>query len=91
MSSLHIINSPSANLWREMARAITADDAIVVIENGVYALQNPALQQYFANQACYAIAADLKARSITSHSATSIDYPAFVELCAQFDKTMSWL
>ena len=102
MPVLHIVNkSPfDRNALDTCLRLAKADSAIVLIEDGIYAVQkNTAIaekmQQALARHQVYALKPDLDARGISSESAIDgislLDYDGFVALTTDYDKLQSWL
>ncbi len=74
--------------------ALSPDDAIILIEDGVIAaLQPPFNGQSEMSLSVFALKADLLARGLTerlSNTVTIIDDAEFVELCCKYSKTISW-
>ena len=102
MSVLHIVNkSPyDRNSLDSCLRLAKADAAILLIEDGIYAVQKNAaatdkMEQALKNHAVYALEPDLKARGVSPDSMidgiTLIDYDGFVKLTTEHDKLQSWL
>ena len=102
MSVLHIINkSPfDRNSLDSCLRLAKADSPILLIEDGIYAVQkNTAaadkMQQALANHPVYALRPDLQARGINPDNIIDgislVDYDGFVELTIEHDKLQSWL
>ena len=95
---LHIINkSPfSHSALSDCLRVCTAEAAILLIEDGVYAALRDgewAKQLMLAGAAVFVLAPDITARGldqrIENHFAR-IDYAGFVELCCSNNPTQSW-
>ena len=92
---LHIVSrSPFSHdaLQRCLACAC-AEDAILLIEDGVYALS--AADRFLAVSpvsAIYALNVDCQARGLSApaNPVQEVDYGGFVDLSARFDKTVSW-
>ena len=102
MSVLHIVNkSPyDRNSLDTCLRLAKADSAILLIEDGIYAVQKnaAAAEQVKAgmNQhRVYALKPDLQARGISEDNMIDgislVDYDGFVELTTEYDKLQSWL
>ena len=102
MSVLHIVNkSPfDRNSLDSCLRLAKADSPILLIEDGIYALQeNTAatdkMLQALANHPVYALRPDLQARGISPDSiidgVSLVDYDGFVKLTTEHDKLQSWL
>ena len=92
-STLHIIDQPlAAEALTAQLSLFTAHDGLIFIQDGCYSLKSPAilsrLQQ--STLTCYALIDDLQARNISAESITSINYPAFVDLSLEYNKTISW-
>lgn len=88
MSTLHIINrSPwSSDSWRRCLATLTPGDAILLIEDAVYAVTRDDLP---AN--CFVLEPDLSARGLTTTSRTScVNYAGFVDLVCQYARSISW-
>ena len=82
---LHTINKPAA--WQQCHELIAADDAVLLIEDGVYlALENPALN-------CYVLEADASARGLEEKLGQSVSlatYSDFVRLSLEAEKVCAW-
>lgn len=102
MSVLHIINkSPyDRNSLDTCLRLAKADSAIILIEDGVYAVQKNAaaaeqVRAAMQQHQIYALQADLQARGVSENSMIDgislVDYDGFVELTTEYDKLQSWL
>ena len=105
MSSLHLINNVSAQTWQQLQRALQVADSVVLLGDAVYLLQqlqhtaatitapHPAATILSKHQS-FALTDDLQARQIiTGDNCTTerIDYDSWVQLCVDYDKTISWL
>ena len=95
MSSLHTINrSPSKGLLETCASVLTQGDAVLFIEDGVYyCMQQDCWPDLLADVSVFSLREDMCARGILDRNATSaklIGYEQFVELCCEYDKTVSW-
>jgi tRNA 2-thiouridine synthesizing protein B len=102
MSVLHIINkSPyDRNSLDTCLRLARPDSAILLIEDGVYAVRagssaSAKLQQALENHPVYALQPDLQARGVPPESLIDgiklVDYDGFVKLTTEYEKTQSWL
>ena len=102
MSVLHIVNkSPfDRNSLETCLRLAKAESPILLIEDGIYAVQkNTAatdkMQQALAKHQIYALRADLQARGISPDNMIEgislVDYDGFVKLATEHDKLQSWL
>jgi tRNA 2-thiouridine synthesizing protein B len=95
---LHTINkSPySHRCLAECLRACSADDAILLIEDGVYAAlaDSDSVESLLTKtSAVYALQPDIAARGLTDRIASeikAIDYDGFVQLCIDQPKMMAW-
>jgi len=95
---LHTINkSPYSNrCLAECLRVCSADDAILLIEDGVYAALagNDWIKQLLAKTtAVYALQADAAARGLADRIATevkAVDYAGFVQLCCEQPSMLAW-
>lgn len=93
---LHILNkSPDhASTLQQCLNAIKPADSLILIEDGVYALSYQAVVDRLpAKVHLYVLQDDCVARSISINSSrvSAVDYPRFVELVTQHQKTLSWL
>lgn len=89
--TLHLIQkSPfSSSVLKDCLNLINEDDCILLMQDGVYAQQDPALLAL--SNVTYIIEDDATARGIQSHNHTQcINYQDFVELCAKSDNVISW-
>jgi len=102
MSVLHIVNkSPfDRNSLDTCLRLARAGSAILLIEDGVYALRAntsaaASLQQAMADHAIFALEADMQARGLPADTTIDgvelVDYDGFVRLATEYDKLQSWL
>ncbi|MCW8884882.1 MAG: sulfurtransferase complex subunit TusB [Motiliproteus sp.] len=95
---LHTVNkSPhTSNCLQSCLRTLSDQDALLLIEDGVYAADN-----HYANQTealgeeitLYVLKADVDARGLQNRLSSRfqvIDDAAFVDLCVQYPKTQSW-
>jgi tRNA 2-thiouridine synthesizing protein B len=102
MSVLHIVNkSPfDRNSLDTCLRMARPSSAILLIEDGVYAVQGNSaaatkLKQAMENHPVYALQPDIQARGVSEENMldgiTLVDYDGFVELATEYDKLQSWL
>jgi tRNA 2-thiouridine synthesizing protein B len=102
MPVLHIVNkSPfERNSLDTCLRLAKADSAILLIEDGIYAVQknttaSTKLQQALGNHPVYALQPDLQARGVNPNNMIDgislVDYDGFVQLTTEYDKLQSWL
>ena len=102
MSVLHIVNkSPyERNSLDTCLRLARPDSAVLLIEDGIYAVQkNGAAAEQLKNamqqHQVFALAPDLQARGISEDSMLDgiqlVDYDGFVKLSTEYDKLQSWL
>lgn len=88
MSTLHIVNqSPwSSDSWDRCLSVLSEGDALILIEDAVYAVSRDDLP---AN--CFVLEPDLLARGLTAKgTATCVGYSGFVELTCQHHRSVSW-
>lgn len=96
MATLHLINrSPArSDALAACLRVLAAEDALLLIEDGVYAaVEDAAAAAALTGHVCHALAADVAARGLQRHLARDvrvIDESGFVALAAQCDRVMSW-
>lgn len=89
MKNLFIINQPQK--LDEAKPYIAEHDAVLLIEDAVVLASNEATQPQFLK---YVLEEDLTVRGLKKKAAngwTLIDYPQFVELTLQYNKSVSWL
>lgn len=102
MSTLHTINkSPfDRNSFGSCMRVISDGDAILFIEDGVYAATagtsfSDAVKAATNSHTVYVLGPDLSARGMSNDSVVEginvVDYEGFVDLVVEHDKTNSWL
>jgi tRNA 2-thiouridine synthesizing protein B len=102
MSVLHIVNkSPyERNSLDTCLRLAKANSAILLIEDGIYAVQRNSagadkIQQALDNHPVYALQPDLQARGINPDNMVDgislVDYDGFVKLTTEYDNLQSWL
>ncbi len=92
---LHTVNrSPHQNSSLADCLALCADDdAVLLIEDGVYAAIAPGAALREAPDKVYALQADIDARGLGSRLAegvTVVDDAGFVRLATEHDKVVSW-
>lgn len=96
---LHTLNkSPYQHqALKSCAEFCTTDDALILIEDGVYAIHHPDLALIVkSGTQVFALEADVKARGLTTLSTTASDqcelvsYDRFVALCVEYPKQKSW-
>lgn len=91
---LHIVaTSPfCTDALQRCLQLATTEDAILLIEDAVLALHGSS--DFFATsptQALFALEPDCLARAMTpSARFTKVNYEGFVDLVAQYDKSVSW-
>lgn len=98
MSSLHTVNKPprSGSALAECLRAARPGDAVLLIEDGVYAAAtgSDALPRIQADGLrLYALRADIAARGLERHLADGVelvDDAGFVGLCCEYRTVCSW-
>lgn len=89
--TLHIVSkSPGcSNALRGCARSFVAGDALLLIEDGVYAL-TASLPSDIPEQAVYYLEADVSARGLKAVLGQGIDDADWVELCSKQNPVVSW-
>lgn len=98
---LHIVNkSPyEKNALASCLAHATKDSAVLLIEDGVYAVAQggraePELRQAMGRVSVYALSPDLEARGIKDRvidGVKLVDYGGFVDLVAEHRTNQSWL
>ncbi len=95
--TLHTLNKSPAEsrAMQDCLTGLSAGDAIILIENGVYAALNSYAQQFAVldpSVELYVLSADLEARglSMLNPRFQPADYDQFVALSCQHDKVVSW-
>ncbi len=92
---LHIVNkSPyRQQALHDCAEFCGPQDALVLIEDGVYAVNHPDLALIInRGTRVFAIKADALARGLAAENAQCefVDYDRFVALCVEYPKQKSW-
>ncbi|WP_299203395.1 sulfurtransferase complex subunit TusB [uncultured Amphritea sp.] len=95
--TLHLINkTPSeSSALRDSLSAVSNGDALLLIENGVYAAM-PAYAELFTrlpgSVQCYLLEDDAIARGLKdlNQDFRAIGYDGFVELSCRYGKVVSW-
>ncbi|ACV26990.1 sulfurtransferase complex subunit TusB [Kangiella koreensis] len=91
MKSLYIINQPQK--LNQALPFISEHDGILLIEDAVVVATYNSVQ--VNHQTLYVLVEDLIARGLKDKAGaeqwTLVDYPQFVELTLQYDKSVSWL
>ena len=95
MSSLHTVNrSPDSNLLEICIKVVSAGDAILFIEDGVYYCNSPIkLKTITETVKVYGLREDMLTRATLAKAmdnVEAIDTARFVELCCEYDKVVSW-
>ena len=95
MSCLHTINrSPENKLLKSCLSVISAGDAILFIEDGVYYCASQIdLQTIAESVKVYGLREDMLARAtlpMIVDGVEAIDTAGFVSLCCEHDKVVSW-
>ena len=102
MSLLHIVNkSPfERNSLDSCLRLAKKDSAILLIEDGIYAILNNSssskkMSQALSRHSVYALRPDIEARGIDPdkiiEGISLIDYDGFVKLTTECSNVQSWL
>ncbi len=88
MKNLHTLNKTGQPL-ELCLRSINPEDAIILIEDGVYNLLTAS--ERLNTCTVYVLHPDAMARGVKyPEPFTSIDYIEFVKLTSQYDKVLSW-
>lgn len=92
MATLHLLYSIES--LNDCQKALSSDDAILLLQEGVYLLANNCPLPISIE--CYALQADIDARGITlahtkKNNLSIIDDATFVDLVMQFTNNISWL
>ena len=95
MSCLHTINrSPNSNILESCIKVVSAGDAILFIEDGVYHCTSAIALRFIPETVKgYGLRDDILARATltkTMDKIEIIDTARFVELCCEHDKVVSW-
>ena len=92
LQSLHIVTrSPhGSDALGRCLQSVAQHDGVLLIEDGVYG--SAILADVVSTQTikAYVLQADLEARHQRPNGLEIIDYDGFVQLCAQYSKTISW-
>ncbi|MCF6764934.1 sulfurtransferase complex subunit TusB [Thiotrichales bacterium 19S3-7] len=92
---LHKLNSTSQKALDDLESLINHNDALILIEDAIYLpYLYPNLLEPFKSHPIYIIESDVHARGMTQTLAQNnfelINYDQFVELCCQYEKSLSW-
>ena len=96
MTTLHTLIKPPSNapLVEKLLATAQKNDALVLLEDGVYQLESDRFLNHAAhkNLIIRVLESDAYARGINLDKAQGllIDYSDFVSLCTQHDKVLSW-
>jgi len=99
MSTLHIVSSSpfQTHALQSALKVVLKGDAILLIENGVYAaVDGPEMAQMLAGAAdssrVYALEEDLNARALPSLAkhVIKVGYTDFVQLVCQHHNSVNW-
>lgn len=96
--TLHTLNSSArehAALLKILLRCASAGDSLLLIENGVYNIADPAILAKISNAglAVYCLQADAIARGLQNYEnsiAKIVDNNQFIELSCSHQKVISW-
>lgn len=89
---LHILTqSPATESFRHCLSALAKNDAVLLIQNAVYAETDKDLANAGVKN-IYALTADRQARGLNTdpEGIELIDYAGFVALTLEYDKTVTW-
>ncbi len=92
---LHTLNAlPASTAFRDCMATIGADDALLLLGDGVYALLPEAWKALVQkNATVYVLADDLAAAGLTEslpESVNAVDYAGFVALTETYPRQMAW-
>lgn len=95
MSTLHVINKTVESLWQSCASVLSKGDALLLIEDAVYAAlpAQPQLALLPAGTHLHALADDLALRGISAKIRPGIEqitYNQFVALSLAHERVVSW-
>jgi tRNA 2-thiouridine synthesizing protein B len=99
MSTLHIVSSSpfETNALQSALKFVLPSDAILLIENGVYAAVDnaqiaPLMEIAARGLKVYALEADIDARALTvlAKNINRVSYTDFVDLVCQHHNSVSW-
>ena len=90
--NLHTLNK-TGQAMQACFNAIAETDALILLEDGVYAMGEYIESALPESVKCYAIADDISSRAVRNASGShvvSINWQDFVSLSAKYDKVISW-
>ena len=97
MNTLHTLNASArenTDLFARLLRSASTGDSLLLIEDGVYNLADPAARQQIAaaGLALYCLQPDILARGLAGQTgdASPVDDCGFVELSCTHRKVVSW-
>lgn len=91
MSQLHTINQ--IGLLADCLRVLSTDDALLLLEDGVYCHNDERLKKLTGKVAVYVLTEDARVRGLQLPEPAcfkAVDYEGFVELCCHHDKVINW-
>lgn len=91
--TLHILSQPpSHNAYKSCLEHLASDDILVLINDGVYALQiaDDELNDKVRANKVFALKDDAQSRGISAQPKTHISYEKFVELSCAHSPSQSW-
>lgn len=87
--TLHILSQPPSHCaYKSCLEHLAEKDTLILINDGVYALQTPHLHTKSRN--IFALEHDVAARGIDANTQQLINYDTFVELSCQHNPIQSW-
>lgn len=90
MATLHVIaTSPSTSKLYDLCAAVSQGDALLFIEDGVYFAQDLHSLSPLPTQQYFFLGEDAAARGISAPD-RYVDYIGFVDLTAQYERSLSW-
>ena len=86
MATLHLVNKAAA--WEDCQPLLDAEDAVLLLEDGVYAAQ-----QALSGAALYALEPDIRARGLSRRiheNIRSASFDDFVRLVESCERVVTW-
>ncbi len=87
MATLHLVNKAAA--WRDCEPLLSSEDAVLLIEDGVYA----ARQAAGASADIQALEPDIRARGLIGRlpdRVRAVSFADFVNLVVSYDRVVTW-
>ncbi|TKB44825.1 sulfurtransferase complex subunit TusB [Thalassotalea mangrovi] len=94
MANLHLLRSSGFTHMKlqQCQTALLEDDLVLLIDDGVYNLKHPIVEQLASKHQVYALTDHVSARGIVAPlpNVTLCDYEQFVSLTLAADKVITW-